>query len=67
MDSDQALTELRFQTNRLEIALDMEIDDSRDARITSVCSRMRELLDEVEGKESTRWTVNSKGLSCGDS
>jgi len=68
MDSDQALTELRFQMNRLDIVLDAGSDDLRDARVTSICSRMHELLDEVEYKESAGRTLrDSKGLSGGDS
>lgn len=68
MNSDQALQELRFHTNRLEIAMELENDEERVPRVTCVCSRMHALLDELEDKESAGRTLrDSKGLSVGNS
>jgi hypothetical protein len=55
MDCTEILTEFRYHTNRLEIAL-AYTDRERDPRIKGICVRLRGLLDEIEIQPSARRT-----------
>jgi hypothetical protein len=53
---EQRLDEIRFNTNRLEIALALDAIEHGQSAIHSVCDRMHAILNELESMASARRT-----------
>lgn len=54
------MSELRFQVNRLEIALELEYPPERQPVVTSICGRMQSLLELIEESSAGRTVCGKK-------